>query len=175
MGDGQGRVPTQIRKCLPSLGGLRAGDQEGETACRGQQPVSYRQDGFEVLDSAQGDRLECAACEGFGADVLYIDLRQCKGASDLAEKSSLLMVGFNEREGDVRRPEFDGKAGESCAGAEIGHGVKSSRAALGQTAGGGCLHWKQDAGGEEALAEVAGDDVFGVANRSEIDAGVPAD
>ena len=31
------------------------------------------------------------------------------------------------------------------------------------------------AGGEEAFAEVAGDDVFGVADGGEVDAGVPAE
>jgi len=31
------------------------------------------------------------------------------------------------------------------------------------------------AGGEEALAEVAGDDVFGIADGGEVDAGVPAE
>jgi hypothetical protein len=31
------------------------------------------------------------------------------------------------------------------------------------------------AGGEEALAEVAGNDVFGIADGGEIDAGIPAE
>ena len=34
--------------------------------------------------------------------------------------------------------------------------------------------WEQVLGGEQALAEVAGDDFFFVADRGEVDAGVPA-
>ena len=34
---------------------------------------------------------------------------------------------------------------------------------------------KQDAGSEQALAEVAGDYLFGIADGGEIDAGVPAE
>jgi hypothetical protein len=34
---------------------------------------------------------------------------------------------------------------------------------------------EQVMGGEEALAEVAGDDFFGVADGGEVDAGVPAE
>ena len=38
----------------------------------------------------------------------------------------------------------------------------------------GVADWEQVAGGEEAFAEVAGDDVFRVADGGEVDTGVPA-
>jgi hypothetical protein len=48
---------------------------------------------------------------------------------------------------------------------------------LGRTAEGGCPYIqttrKQAAGGEEAFAEVAGDDIFGVADGGEVDVSVP--
>ncbi len=49
----------------------------------------------------------------------YIDLRQCKGADYLAEESGFLVIGFDERQVDLGRPDFYRKSGESSAGAEI--------------------------------------------------------
>ena len=75
---------------------------------------------FEALDGAEGYEVECLVVKGFGAGVLYIDVCQCKGAGDFAEKGGLLVVGFDQGQGDVRGPEFDGDAGESSAGAQVG-------------------------------------------------------
>jgi hypothetical protein len=61
--------------------------------------------------------------EFLGAGGEYIDVRQCKGADDLAEEGGFLLVGLDQGEGDVWRPELDGDAGESCAGAEVGQTV----------------------------------------------------
>jgi hypothetical protein len=51
---------------------------------------------------------------------LYIDVRQCKGAGHFAEEGRLLVIGFDQGEGDVRSPEFDGESGEAGAGTEVG-------------------------------------------------------
>jgi len=40
---------------------------------------------------------------------LYIDVRQCKGAGDLAQEGGLLVIGLDQSEGDGRSPELDGK------------------------------------------------------------------
>lgn len=59
--------------------------------------------------------------DGFSAGVLYIDIRQCKGADDFAEEGGLFLVGLDQGEFDVRGPEFERDAGESGAGAQVGY------------------------------------------------------
>ena len=130
--------------------------------------------------------MERVSGQGFGASVLYIDVRQCKGASDLAEEGGLLVVGLDQGEGDVRRPEFNRKTGKSRARPQIGDCSKSSRARLGWTAPstslraglGGCPHMRtareQVASREQALAEVPRDHLFRVAESGQVDAGIPA-
>jgi hypothetical protein len=77
----------------------------------------------EALDGAEGDYVECCGREGFGADILYIDVGQCKGAGDFAEEGGFFVAGFDEGEGDLRGPEFDGNAGETGARAQVGEAV----------------------------------------------------
>src|SRR5579864_592548 len=73
-----------------------------------------------MLHGAEGDYVERGGGEKFGAGGLYIDVRQCKGAGDFAEEGGLLVIRFNQREGDAGGPELDGEAGESGAGADVG-------------------------------------------------------
>jgi hypothetical protein len=169
-GFGPGEVGQQTAGCL-ALGGA---DQEGEAAAGGDQGGGAGEDGFEAFDGAEGDYVEGGA-EGFGACALYIDVRQCKSAGDFAQEGGLLVIGLDQSEGDVGSPEFEREAGESGAGAHIGYtGRVHSFHHRGHSGGRGRAG-KQVAGGEQALAEVAGDDVFGVADGGQIDAGVPPD
>jgi len=236
------------------LGDLGGTDQEGQATLGAEQGGGGGQDPIKLLYGAEGDYVEGCGREGFGAGGLYIDVRQCKGPGDFAEESGLLVTRFNQREGNVRGPEFDGEAGESGAGADVGEGDAAAgrwsmvagcgwwavgcrvrrrtisfaptdlghfcllthslrcglqsaaalrlgafsiqsfflrncvgyhnRAALGGMAPSasfraGCVRphaiREEMAGGEEGFAEVAGDDFFGVADRGEVDMGVPVE
>jgi hypothetical protein len=171
-----------LRKGLASLRLLGGTNQEDQAAGGGYQGGSGEEDGGKVFDGAEGDYVE-GARDGFGAGVLYIDVRQCKGAGHLAEEGGFFVAGLDQGEGEVRGPEFNGEAGETGAGAYVGEGTgefkifnhpSCVRAGSGHGGHRG-RHGEQVAGGEEALTEVAGDDVFGVADGGEVDAGVPAD
>lgn len=150
------------------LGELGLAYQESQAAFGCDQAGGDRQDRFEALDCAEGDHVEGRAGQGFGAGGLYIDVRQCKGAGDLFQECGFFVVGFDEGKRDLRRPEFDGDAGESGAGAYVGHSDPTHHRGHRGT------QRKEVAGGEEAFAEVAGDDFFFVADGGEIHAGIPA-
>ena len=99
------------------LGGT---DQKGEASEWRHQCGCDGENGFEALDGAEGDYVIGVPEEGFGARVLYIDVRQCKGAGDFAEEGGLLVIGLDQGEGNLRSPELDGKAREAGAGAQVG-------------------------------------------------------
>ncbi len=103
---------------------LRGTDQEGETASGDKERGGDLEGVFEVLDGAEGHDVEASLIAGeiFGAAAEYIDVRQCKRAGYLAEERGLLVVGFYEREIDVRIPELEGDAGKSGARTDIGDG-----------------------------------------------------
>ena len=104
---------------------LSGADEEGQATGWGHQGGGGgRQDVLEAFYGAEGYGVEGCG-EGFGARVLYIDACQCKSTSHFAEEGGLLVIGLDEGEGNVRRPEFDGEAGESGAGAYVGEGVQS--------------------------------------------------
>ena len=193
---------------------LGGADQQGKAAAGADQGGGGGKDRVEALDGAEGDQVEGGG-QGFGAGGLYIDVRQCKSAGDFAEEGGLFVVGLDQREREVRGPEFDGKAGESGAGAYVGYRLGGERpcfflaghAALkgrsstwadearvevarvevasvdapGAYVAGADVGGADDvggvevAGGEEALAEVTGDDLFGVADGGQVDAGIPAE
>ncbi len=67
----------------------------------------------EALDSAKGDDMWLGSGVILGAAAKYIDVRQCKGADDLAQKRRFLVVRFDQGEMEVRRPDLDGQAGEA--------------------------------------------------------------
>src|SRR5581483_1396637 len=96
--------------------------QERETACWGEETGCDRQDGVEAFDCGEGYDIKGLAGEGFSAGILYIDVRQCKGAADFTKESRLLVIRFDQSKGDLWGPEFDGDAGESGAGADVSDG-----------------------------------------------------
>jgi hypothetical protein len=102
------------------LGELRGGDKEGQASGGGQEGGGYGENLGEALHGAEGHYVDGGGGEGFGAGVLYIDIRQCKGASDFAKESGFLVVGFDESDGGARGPEFDGESGEAGTGAQVG-------------------------------------------------------
>ena len=113
--------------------------------------------------------------KGLGTFRTYIDVRQCKSAGDLAKEGHLLVVGLDQGQANSGRPDFDGKAGESGAGADIDNEARAANCKPGAVAFCApiCLR-KHVASKEKALPEVAGDDLFRITDRGEIDAGIPA-
>jgi hypothetical protein len=166
-------------------------------------------DGFETLYGSESYYVGAgevgAGGEGFGAVGDYIDVGQCKCAGHFPEEGGLLVIRFDQREMDGRGPDFQGKGGESGAGAD----VEDARSAVASTQypvascqlpvpsgttnipaqaelGRGTLQsgdgrgirdirGEEVAGEEEGFAEVAGYDFFGMADGGEVDAGVPAE
>ncbi len=164
---------------------LGGADQEGEAAGRGDQGSGSGQDLVEAFDGAESHGVEFGS-KGFGAGVLYIDVRQCKCARDFAEEGCFLVVGFDQGERDLWLPEFDGKAGEPWAGAYVGDTNTNTNTNTNSNSNTNSFHHRghrghggrsgeQVAGGEKALAEMADDDLFGVADGGEVDAGIPAE
>ena len=104
------------------------------------------------------DRIE-TPCGRHGFHPIRPDLGgEVQSADDLAQEGGFLVLGFGEGDGDLGAEEGYGEAWEAGSGAEVeqrrGVGVKV-------------------AGGEEAFAEVAADDLFGVADGGEVGTGVP--
>ena len=83
---------------------------------------------------------------------------EIEGADGFAKEASLFVLGFGEGDLNVRAQKRDGDAGEACSGAEVeereGVGIEMAR-------------------GKEAFAEMTADDLFRIADRGEIGAGVP--
>ena len=104
---------------------LACADEEGEVAGGSEEARSQRQDGFEVLDRSQRDQVggrEVGAQtggEGLGALGHYIDVRQFKFAGHFAEEGGLLVVRFDERELDGRRPDLQGESWKAGTGTDV--------------------------------------------------------
>ena len=177
------------------LGHLAFANEEGESAPGLDTGGRDGEDRVETLDRAEGDKFGLRG-EALSAVRGYIDVRQCKGADDLAQEGDFLVLGFEEGGAEARRPELDGEAGESGAGADVekvecfgwrlavGNALGSIDGRGGACgtvltcAGGGAYAYmsrQQGLGSEERFAEVAGDDGFGVADGGEVGAGVPAE
>ena len=125
---------------------LGAADEECEAASRGEEASGSGKCRLEALDGAEGDNISLAG-EVLGAGGEYIDVCQCKSADGFSQEYSFLLAGFNQGEVEVRRPDFDGQAGEAGAGAEVYDFGRTSvlhrlrhRAWAGRTAEGGCPH-----------------------------------
>jgi len=121
-GDGSWMSPQEGWKDFSGCVLLRGTDQEGEAASGDKERGGDLKGVFEVLHGAEGHDVEGSpgAGEIFGAAVEYIDARQCKRADYLAEEGGFLVVGFDKRQIDARVPEFEGDAGKSGAGTQVG-------------------------------------------------------
>src|SRR5258708_9437578 len=143
---------------------LRWADQEGEAAGRGAQFGGGGEEGREARHGSQSNEGGLGRRQGFNAGRYYIDVRQCKGADCFAEKGGFLVIRFDHRQVDTWGPDFDWQAGEAGSATDV-KDADSCRAWFGQ----------QVAGEEKGFSEVTGHDLFGVADRSQVDAGVPAE
>lgn len=155
---------------LASAVRLGVANEEYEAASGGEEAGSGGESGFEALDGAESDHGRLF-WKVFGAGGEYIDVRQCKGADDFAEEGGLFLVGFDEGNAEMRRPDLDRKAREAGAGAQVDQ-VRNIPTLSHRTRRG----WgtRRDAG-EEGFSEVAGDDFLGVADASEVNPGIPAE
>ncbi len=79
---GWGLAVSQVRLGRVERAGVKlgGGDQEGKASSGGQEAGGGWEDASEALDGAEGYYVEGGWGKGFGAGVLYIDVRQCKGA-----------------------------------------------------------------------------------------------
>jgi len=159
---------------LMKLGGA---DQQGEAARGSDQAGGDRKHDGEALYGTEGYELEAGlGREGLGTVGVYIDICQYKGAGHFAEEGGFFLIRFNQGERDVRGPELDGESGKACTGAQVSDPrsskIPNHRGHRGGRHRGSC--GEQVAGSEQALAEVAGDDFFRVADGSKVNAGIPA-
>ena len=113
---------------------------------------------------------------------MYIDICQCNGAGDFAKECGFFLIRFDECEGDVGSPEFDGESGEAGAGAQVGDASRTfhRRVRRGRRGIIFCLVFmagvrEEVTSGEEGFSEVAGDDFFGIADGGEVNAGIPVE
>jgi hypothetical protein len=137
--------------------GLREGGEDGELASRADVGERGGDCCVHVVDGAEDDDVELAAeRHGFYAGGPDFGL-QAEGTDDFAEEGGLFVLGFGEGDGELGVEELDGESGESGTGAEVEEGRGGSDVL----------------GSEEAFAEVAADDLFGVADGGEVGAGVP--
>jgi len=154
---------------------LRLSNEQGQAAKCRDQAGSNGEDALEVFDGAEGDGVGVTWLgreKVFGATGKYIDICQSNGPGDLTQEGGLLVVGLDQGEVEVRGPDLDGQARKASTGTDVDEMLgeipplrKPRR--LGHSR-------KQGTGGEKRLAEVAGDDLFWVADGSQADAGVPA-
>ena len=162
------------------MGKLSLADQEGEAAGRRQEADGGGEDLVKAFDGAQGDGCGGRRGERPGASGIYIDSGQCKRPDHLAQEGYLLMVGFDEGDGGLRGPDFEGESGEASAGAYVDQaavGLDWLRCVFrgGLVCCGPDWRGEQVAGGEEGFAEMAGDDLVRRTDGSEVDTGIPAD
>jgi hypothetical protein len=132
--------------------------EKDKLAARHNASLGYRQGGVHVVDRAERDDME-SAIGGHGFDTIRPDLGgEIEGANNLPQKTCLFVLGFGKGDLDLRAEKRDGNSREASSGSEVeqsgGLGIEMAR-------------------GKEAFAEVPADDLFGVADRSQVRAGVP--
>jgi len=145
---------------------LGLADQEREASLGRDKAGGDGEGGVEALDCAE-DYYFCWAGKVFRAGGKYIDVRQCKFTRDLAEEGCFLLVGLDQGEVSVGRPDFYGKSGEACAGSDVDERART----LGATLSCG----EEMPGGEEGFAEMASHDFVFAADGGQVDVGVPAE
>lgn len=100
------------------LGDLGDAYEEGEGRARGEERDGDREDGFKMFDGAEGDESRGRG-KGFGAGREYIDIGQCKCPDDFAKEGDLLVVGLDECNRSLGRPDFHGQAGKAGTGTDV--------------------------------------------------------
>jgi hypothetical protein len=100
-----------------------------------------------------------SAIGGHGFDTIRPDLgREIEGANNLAQKRRFFVLGFGQGDLDLRAEKRDGNSREAGSRSEV---EKSGSIGIDM------------ARGKDAFAEVPADDLFGVADRSQVRAGIP--
>ena len=164
-GDQGGGGPIEFGSKFLGSVDLGLADEQGQAAAGGEKAGGGGEGGLEAFDGTQGHHLGCGG-EVCGTAGEYIDICQCKAADHLPQKSRLLVVRLDQGEVDGGRPEFEGQAGKAGPGADV-NTVVGRRSSV--------VSGEQVAGGKQRLSEVAGDDLLGIADGGEVDAGVPAE
>ena len=177
-GDGHGVGPGEGADEGARGFDLGGANEQGEATAGGRELLEEFDGGgenlVETFDGAQGDghricNLQFVICNlagvGLGANGADFYAGELEGADDLAQKRGFALVGFQQRRTERGRPDLDGEAGETGAGTDIQQVPVASRQAAERI---------QMAGGKEGFAEVASDDLFGIADGGEVDARVPA-
>ena len=171
--NGNGLGPGTVWQELVSTRDLGLADEEGQATMRGEEGGGDGKNFVKALDGAQGHERGGSRREVLGAAGEYIDVCQCKRPDGFAKEGGFFVVGFDQGDLRVRRPDFHGQPREAGAGAEI-YGQRRMGRWIGRLLRGALRKRKKVAGGEERLPEMPGDDLFGGADGGEIDACIPA-
>lgn len=119
--------------------------------------------GVHIVDGAEDHDIEAAVrrhlFDTFGPNFGF----EAERSDGFAEEGSLFTLRLGQGHLKLGEEQLDGQAGETGAGAEV------------QKSGRRRQQRREVDTGEEAFAEVAADDLFGVADGREIGAGVPAE
>ena len=83
--------PREVGRQRMSSRDLAFADEECEATLRCDSIYGRWQDDVEALDGPEGDQVRVSR-KLFGAVSGYIDVRQCKGADDLAEERYLFVL-----------------------------------------------------------------------------------
>jgi len=121
-GIGVGDLRVGVERFARDRVELRGTDEDGQAASGGEEAEGQRKSPVELFDSAEGHNVGDPVGDNFGAFGDYIDVRQCKCADDFAEKSCLPVIGFDESQLNLGRPDFYGKTGKTGTGAEVEDG-----------------------------------------------------
>ena len=118
--DGFRLGPLEVGQDRAGLVDLGSADQERKATSWGDQPGRHWEYGFEAFDCTECHEPEESGLQGFGADGLYLDVRQLKDPDHFAQEGGFLVIGLDQADGDLRCPDFEGEARESGAGANVG-------------------------------------------------------
>ena len=138
---------------------LLNGGQQSQKPVRSDPSLCRGKSSFHVVDCPKRDDAELTGVgQGFSACGPDLDVRKIQGAYSLAQEGSLLILGFSQRDLNARAEEnCDGQAGKAGSGADVKQrdvaGIRRAKVGVGR---------REVAGGEEALAKVAADDLFGI-------------
>ena len=129
-------------------------------AARVQPGESLFDGAFRFVDCAQRDYVEPArGWQRFAAGGPHRGAKT-KDAHCLLEERGFFVLGLSQHDHELRMDKLDGEAWEASSGTKIEQG---------------CRSFGYVTGGEEGFAEVAFYDIFRLADRREIGAGVPAE